>query len=1248
MLARAAKILLAAAGVLFLVLVVLAAGLWWWSGTEGSLAWALDRAARSQPLRAEGVTGSLRSALTAQRLVWEKDGLRIEANQVRLEWQPLSLLAGELKLEQLHAASVQVTDTRPRSGEPMRAPRSLALPLRVDADLLAIDRFGWNGSTAVQVTDLKADYVFEGDRHQLRLDGVTVASGRYRGQVSVAATEPMAVDARLQGTVTTSVPASTTTVPLVFTATVQGPMARLDARARVGLAPGTSGVETQPAATLTAVVTPFSAQPVPQAQASLRSVDLHAFWAQAPQTGLSGDVRVQPAGTATWALTADLTNAEPGPWDAGRLPLDRLRAQGEWRGGMALVRSLQAALGGASLQAEGSWSGTSGWQAEGSLRNVDPAALHSKLAAAPLGGPFQVRQDGERIAFDAALRSAGPPRAVQRRQRGSVPLLELRELTAQGSWAAGVLVLPHLTLRTTDASLQGSLTARPGDRSGTGTLQLRAPGVQAKAEGGLAAASGRGTVSLQANDLALAQRWLQSWPFVPAAIAGWRVGGQLALNLAWQGGWTDPAIQAAFTAPTLTVQPASTGAGATTPWTLRDAHGGIDGRLGDATLDLRVRAEQGQRTLALDLSGRGGLVGPAWRARIARLQVELRDPAIGAGSWRAGLRDGVEARWLVGPKRLEVDPGQAILTAPTPPRAAVSQAALSWDAVRWGGGELQTAGRLAGLPMAWIELVGGPQLAGSALTGNLVFDAQWNARLGAGMRLDASLVRTSGDITVAVENAEGLSSRVAAGVREARVTLQGRDGAMAVALQWESEQAGMAKGTLETRLVRGGAAGWEWAADAPLAGRVQAQVPRVGVWSLLAPPGWRLRGSVVADVAVSGTRSEPQFSGTLRADELALRSVVDGIELRNGSLRARLQGQRLVVEEFVLHGAGPAGSGGSVVVSGEGRWVAGAPQLQATAQLERLRASIRSDRELTVSGRMTATLAPAGAAIQGNLTVDQGRIVIPDETPPRLGADVVVRNAPGVAATATERAQKKPAAAPPKRPLTVAVQVDLGRDFRLSGRGIDTRLAGTLAVSGNSLAMPRMEGTIRAVDGEYQAYGQHLQIERGVLRFTGAVDNPSLDVLAIRPRLEQRVGVMITGQAQAPFVRLYSEPDMPDADKLSWLVVGRATPSGGAESALLQQAALALLASRRGGANSGGIAGRFGLDELSVRRDDTAGAVVTLGKRFARDFYASYESSLGGALGTLNIFYDVSRRLTVRARTGETTAVDLIFTLQFD
>jgi translocation and assembly module TamB len=57
---------------------------------------------------------------------------------------------------------------------------------------------------------------------------------------------------------------------------------------------------------------------------------------------------------------------------------------------------------------------------------------------------------------------------------------------------------------------------------------------------------------------------------------------------------------------------------------------------------------------------------------------------------------------------------------------------------------------------------------------------------------------------------------------------------------------------------------------------------------------------------------------------------------------------------------------------------------------------------------------------------------------------------------------------------------------------------------------------------------------------------------------------------------------------------------------------------------------------------------VTLGKRLSRDFYVAYEHSLAGTLGTFYIFYDLSRRFTLRAQTGEHSAVDLIFTLRYD
>jgi translocation and assembly module TamB len=301
---------------------------------------------------------------------------------------------------------------------------------------------------------------------------------------------------------------------------------------------------------------------------------------------------------------------------------------------------------------------------------------------------------------------------------------------------------------------------------------------------------------------------------------------------------------------------------------------------------------------------------------------------------------------------------------------------------------------------------------------------------------------------------------------------------------------------------------------------------------------------------------------------------------------------------------------------------------------------------VTVSGEVVARKDANGTVVNGKLRMDQALIVLPDQGTPKLGDDVVVRNA---AAPITKREAKaaEEAAKKPDDKLQVAIDVDLGDDFRVQGMGVDTRLRGTVALSAQSISQPRITGVIRARGGEYRAYGQRLEIERGIIRFTGSPENPSLDVLAVRPNITQRVGVQVTGNALTPFVRLYSEPDLPDAEKLAWLVTGRPAPATGAESALVQQAALALLASRAGGGKQG-IAASLGLDELSFRREGAEGPSVTLGKRFSRNFYAAYERSLSGAIGTLYIFYDVTRKLTLRGQAGERTALDLIYTFEFD
>jgi translocation and assembly module TamB len=143
-----------------------------------------------------------------------------------------------------------------------------------------------------------------------------------------------------------------------------------------------------------------------------------------------------------------------------------------------------------------------------------------------------------------------------------------------------------------------------------------------------------------------------------------------------------------------------------------------------------------------------------------------------------------------------------------------------------------------------------------------------------------------------------------------------------------------------------------------------------------------------------------------------------------------------------------------------------------------------------------------------------------------------------------------------------------------------------------------------------------------------------------------RVGVAIGGTAQSPRVRLFSEPEMAETDKLSWLVLGRATDGlGSNDMALLQHAALGLLAGEGGGA-TGDLTQRLGLDDLSLRQTDgeVRETVVSLGKQLTRRWYVGYERSLNATAGSWQLIYRIAQRFTLRAQSGIDNSLDVIWT----
>jgi translocation and assembly module TamB len=146
-------------------------------------------------------------------------------------------------------------------------------------------------------------------------------------------------------------------------------------------------------------------------------------------------------------------------------------------------------------------------------------------------------------------------------------------------------------------------------------------------------------------------------------------------------------------------------------------------------------------------------------------------------------------------------------------------------------------------------------------------------------------------------------------------------------------------------------------------------------------------------------------------------------------------------------------------------------------------------------------------------------------------------------------------------------------------------------------------------------------------------------------------GVQISGTARNPRAQLVSNPSVPDGEKLSWLVLGRAPDDATkADLALLQAAAGALLPRGSSVPLTRRIARTVGLDEITLRgNSELAERVVALGKRVSDRLYVSYEQAVGATAANLvKLDYTLSRRWSVRAETGTITGLGLFYRYSWD
>jgi translocation and assembly module TamB len=1291
---------------LLLIVAALAAAVSWLASTTRGIGAVIAIVNRLVPARIEatGAQGALTREFGFERLRVIVNGTEVDLRDLRARLRDYGLRPLRFEFESLSARrlDVQVMPSGTKTGPP----ESIASTVPVSTQRLAVGEFNLTvGTPILSLRAIDAEVAlgpegyrvtgarFESGAQQFTLDGEL--GGRkpfaFAAHGSAGATlqaRPVQAQWRTDGTL----------LDFTLAAQLSGDDVRGTAQARISS---------------------FDTPALKSLQADVDGIDLHAWAARLPTTRLKVQADLRPdEKLTTLSGPVRASNRDAGTIDAGRIPLRAahgdivLTRQGLHASGLALELTRGRASGSFAVQFD-----RADWQADLRLDGVDPAAIHARARPLLLDGTVRARRERDAIVVLADVRNRAKPvvnanldlrvatdRVDVRRAdlalgsgraalSGSIGLTGARQISAKGTIDRidpGLLVAGVDALLSGDFDASAQLQPRPSGQvrfelrdsrafgrplTGRGRVQLD-PAQQLEVDAQLAVRSARvtaqGGLGAPGRTLAVALDAPALDELLPA------LHGSLKGEATLSGAWNAPAFDARAIASDLLfgehrVQIAQA---------VANYSGGADGRLSlqaglanhryrdNAALSLRsatLVAEGPLSQQAIALRGttdtghgavfvaQGGLSDRAWRGT-------LREANIGAP---------LDLRLLApGPLTASADGFDL-----GPLQFALVGARFDDVRVASGGAGLRTSGSFSGLRPA--DLIARDPATSAVLIraatplDPLTLRGQWQFQLGAQADGSLTIERSGGDLYA------GASAQTGLKLREVRL-----DAALkANRLEAHAVIAGERSGTLDARMnafvERAPAAGWRLAQQRPWQFDASVDLPSLAwINTILGErvrANVRLDGRLAGKIAIAGTPADPQASGTLSGDALRVAWVEQGMRLENGRLRARLEGDTVVLDE--LRFAGPPrvrpedkraaerldfAREGSVTATGRLR----VRDLDGVIQVaaERLPLLQRPDRWIIASGGANIEVSLKRVQLNGAFAAIAGYVDFSRSELPTLSSDVVVL-----------RTREEPVARAPRVALGFDVGIDLGDAFYVRGGGLNTRVEGAVRLRGGRGAVTAT-GALEAKDGIYEGFGQRLAIERGRVNFQGPPENPGLDVLAIRRGLPVEVGVTITRTAANPLIRLYSDPPMSDYETLSWLVLGRpAEQSSRTDNVALAQAAASLL-SGNGQGIPGQLARALGIDEITLRAADArdtgsllprrsvAGAlrgdtsiaptatseIITIGKRVGEAVTISYEQALAGTASIVQLSYRLSQRLSLVARAGTENALDLVYSIAFD
>jgi translocation and assembly module TamB len=1198
-------------------------------------------------------------------------------------------------LELLRIGTIDARIAPSPASKPFVLPADLRLPLALDIRAVLVDKIVVHeAASATRLERLRFHGSSDGRRHTVSLDGLDTPYGALVAKLSLDGVRPftLAGDAALAGTLErepAQVSAHLAGALEAFGADIDASGMKLAGRAHVE-------------------ATPFSAVPFKRATVSIAHVNPQAFAPGAPEADLSLEAALAPVAGARTLVVAgpvSITNATPGLYIDHKLPLIDAHADVRLDARAQRIDALRVRLvKGARLEGGGTLTQGRG-QFALHATDLDLATFTHDLRPTALGGPLTVDLDGARQSLEFDLTDARAP--LRARARIAFEATQIAIHTARvdvGSGRAelsGTLARDAAARYTLEAKLIGldprlllapraagpAKAGAPAPRAWpearvTGTFDATgalAPSFSTKLRFLLADSvydglplTGKGTVqfadsrlapsdaslSIAGNDVDVTGSFgapgdrLRFHVDAPRLERlGFGLAGAVRADGDVTGSIAHPNVALNYDARGVAFGDNRIGA-ATGHAQMRDGATGALELTTDArdvhtpvvalqTLTAHLTGTRAKHTL--DAAAVGTVRGRPLDATLAAAGSLADTP--GGVRWRGSVtrlaNRGMPALELQAPLTVDAAPTQVTLG---PTRLTLEGAQLDLKSFVYDHGAVRSAGAVSNLSIGRLlaiqrTLTGQP----SRLSSDLVLVGDWDFDLGRTARGYARIERQSGDVSV--QTGRGVA---ALGITALSARGDFTSGSrLGVTVHAAASRIGTADAKLGLALApdpaRGGVLGV--APEAPVSGTIAAQVPALKTTGGLFGPSYVLDGHLALNLTLAGTVSKPALSGSLIGDGLSATFVDQGVQFKDGVVRVALTENLVELQHVEFRGGD-----GTLRATGRIRLDSEAPDLTASIVADNLELFAAPDRQLRLSG--SAKVANGGLAegidIDGKFRIDHALFDMPEKAAPRLSDDVVivrdgslVRGAP-------------PPLQPGEKPVGrfaphASVDIDLGNDFRFRGQGADLGLRGTVTMLSAPNQPLKAVGNVRVTEGStYTSFGRKLAIENGFFTFNGPVANPGINILAMRRNQEVEAGVQVTGTVRAPTVKLVSEPNVADNEKLSWLLFGHGTDQG---NNLGQQSSMTTALALLGSATGKRVAQTFGLDEFSVGRSDvglTDPEVVTISKAINERLVLGYEQGLQSASNAFKATVNLSRFWSVAAYGGTFQGVDISYTRRFD